>query len=232
MDRDEARRLARELMDAHGLGEWTLTFDRAKRRAGMCRSDRREISLSGPLTEVHSAAEVRDTVLHEIAHALVGPGHGHDAVWRREALRIGGSGRRCSSTAEPTIEGDWVGICPAAHRVTRHRRPARPMSCSRCLPTFDPAHLLEWTYRGEAVPMLAGYRAELARIRARARERPARTEPAAAPLRLGAQVRIVQPGSRYDGVRGVLLKRGRTRFHLRVGEQTLTVPFALVEPAA
>ena len=53
-----------------------------------------------------------------------------------------------------------------------------------------------------------------------------------APLRLGDRVQIVLPGSEYDGVVGTLVKRGRTRYHLRVDHQLMTVPFALVRPAA
>ena len=33
--------------------------------------------------------EVKNTLLHEIAHALVGPGHRHNRVWRQKAREIG-----------------------------------------------------------------------------------------------------------------------------------------------
>ncbi|MFC6287592.1 SprT-like domain-containing protein [Nocardioides sp. GCM10027113] len=230
MDLNEAARLGRWLLDEHGLHDWSLVFDRAKRRAGVCRAGRRQIGLSGPLTEIHPEAEVRDTLLHEIAHALVGPRHGHDEVWRATALRIGCSGSRCSSEDAPAIEGDWVGTCPAGHRITAHRRPARPKACRRCATTFDPAHLFSWTHRGRPAPMLPGYVAELARIRDL--ERVVATQ-AATPVRvrLGDELRIVVPGDRHDGTVGTLVKRGRTRFHLRVGDRVLTVPFSMVEPA-
>jgi predicted SprT family Zn-dependent metalloprotease len=225
MDLTDAARLGRRLLDEHGLHDWTVVFDRAKRRAGVCRPGRREIGLSGPLTAIHPEAEVRDTILHEIAHALVGPRHGHDEVWRATALRIGCTGQRCSSVEAPRLNGDWVGTCSAGHRRTRHRRPERPSSCATCSPTFHVAHLLTWTYRGQPAPMLPGYRAELERLQNPA-PRPATT----APLRLGDRVRIVLPGSKHDGVVGTLVKRGRTRYHLRVGHQVMTVPFALVQP--
>ncbi len=164
MDVSEAGRLGRRLLDEHGLHDWTIAFDRAKRRAGVCRPGRRQIGLSAPLTSIHPEREVRDTILHEIAHALVGTQHGHDDVWRAMASRIGCSGERCSSEDAPSIDGDWVGTCPAGHRRTRHRRPERPSSCTTCAPGFDVTHLLSWTYRGQAAPMLPGYRAELERI--------------------------------------------------------------------
>ncbi|WP_296604047.1 SprT-like domain-containing protein [Nocardioides sp.] len=233
MELEAARRLGRELLDEHGLGDWTLIFDRAKRRAGICRYATRQIGLSAPLTSLHAEADVRDTILHEIAHALVGPRHGHDAVWRRTAVRIGCSGQRCTDPALPSVEGDWVGTCAAGHRITRHRRPVRPGSCAECSPRFSVDTLLTWTYRGEPAVMTAQYRAELARALTRARE----PEPVAdlvqqvAGVRPGDRLQVVAPGSKYDGETGTLVKRGRTRYHLRVGGAVLTVPFALARPA-
>ena len=73
MDVEDAVAVARGLLAEHGLTGWSVVLDRAKTRAGVCRADRREIGLSAPLTALHSPEEVRDTILHEIAHALVGP---------------------------------------------------------------------------------------------------------------------------------------------------------------
>lgn len=231
MDLEAARRLGRELLDEHGLAEWTLVFDRAKQRAGVCRHARREIGLSAPLTRLHPEDGVRDTILHEIAHALVGARHGHDAVWRATALRIGCTGERCTDPELPRVDGDWVGTCAAGHRITRHRRPSRPGSCAECSPTFSAEHLLTWTHRGEPALMTPRYRAELARALARDSD----TEPAptaAVTARIGDRLRVAAPGSKYDGMTGTLVKQGRTRYHLRVGGAVLTVPFALVRPAA
>lgn len=38
--------------------------------------------------------EVTDTILHEIAHALVGPKQGHNHVWRAKCVEIGANPRR------------------------------------------------------------------------------------------------------------------------------------------
>lgn len=202
--------MARAVLDEHGLEDWTVVFDRAKRRAGVCRPDLRQIGLSGPLTELHGEAEVRDTVLHEVAHALVGPRHGHDAVWRAAALRIGCSGRRCTDPEAPSIDGAWVGTCPAGHQLSRHRRPVRPASCSLCARGFSRDHLITWTHRGIEVPLSQEYDA------------------ADPPLRVGERGRVLARG-RHEGTVGTVVKRGRTRFHLEVAGGVLTVPFALVE---
>jgi len=226
VDLDDAARMARALMAEHGLRGWSLVFDRAKRRAGICRYDQRVIGLSAPLTALHGEADVRDTVLHEIAHALVGARHGHDATWRATALRIGCSGERCVSREAPELEGAWVGQCPAGHRVTRHRRPDRPAACRRCGPTFDLAHLLSWTRRGETVAMSPAYQAQLRRLQSRPSGQAALP---VAVLRPGDRARVVAQG-RYHGAVGSVVKRGRTRYHLRIPDGVLTVPFALVEP--
>ena len=114
MEISPALALGRRLLREHGLEHWTVTTDRAKTRAGVCRFASRTISLSAPLTRLHDEAEVRDTILHEIAHALVGPAHGHDNVWRAKAMAIGCSGERTVSTEAPSVEGPWRGECPRA----------------------------------------------------------------------------------------------------------------------
>src|SRR5699024_2059684 len=109
MQMEETRALARELMDRHGLQDWTLRFDTAKRRAGLCRYDRRLISLSKPLTALYTPEQVRETVLHEIAHALAGAAAGHGASWQSIARRIGASGQRCVDPGAPPAPATWGG---------------------------------------------------------------------------------------------------------------------------
>ena len=103
MKREEARVLAHSLMDAAGLADWRFRFDHAKRRAGACTHSTRTISLSGPLTDLYDEGTIRGVILHEIAHALVGPAHGHDAAWKRAARALGApdSARLPSSLPSP-----------------------------------------------------------------------------------------------------------------------------------
>ncbi len=86
--------LALELMQRHGLGDWRFTFDHSARRAGCCIYRDRAIALSLSLATSGSEEDIRDTILHEIAHALVGKRHGHGAIWKSKALEIGCSGTR------------------------------------------------------------------------------------------------------------------------------------------
>jgi predicted SprT family Zn-dependent metalloprotease len=176
MELAEVRRLGQRLMAEHGLVDWSLDFDDAKVRAGQCRFAARSISLSRPLMRLYDEAHVRETLLHEIAHALVGPAHGHDAHWRATALRLGSTGRRCVAEDAPRTAAPWRGTCPNGHVATRHRQPSQPLSCTRCTRTFSPAHLFTWRFEGREVPMSAAYQSaldaltRLDAIRARAAE--------------------------------------------------------------
>jgi predicted SprT family Zn-dependent metalloprotease len=233
-----AAALARRLMNQHDLAEWGLTFDNAKTRAGVCRQATRQIGLSRPLTQLHSDDEVKDTILHEIAHALVGAGHNHDAVWRAKALQIGCSAKRCVDSSSGHLEGDWRGTCAAGHTINRHRRPTRAVSCSVCSPTFDPGALIEWTFRGRQVSMGRAYATDLAELRRRQgmaiaaaahRDRDGGASLPELPLPAGTSVQILGDG-RYAGVFGRIIKRGRTRYHVLTSQGLLVAPPSVVRP--
>jgi hypothetical protein len=60
--------------------------------------------------------KTRDTILHEIAHALT-PGHNHDSVWRAKSIEIGCDGKRCygSDVRAPRA----CGVCCNAYNGRR-----------------------------------------------------------------------------------------------------------------
>lgn len=217
MDLRDAFAMAEYLLQVHELPDWQVEYDAAKRRAGVCRFNERTIGLSAPLTAIHSELEVRDTILHEIAHARVGPRHGHDEVWRAEALRLGSSGERCVSADSPALTTPWLGVCPAGHTVGRHRRPERVMACGECAPRFSLEHVLTWTRHGRPAQMHPNYEAELEAIRAGGARRL---------VPIGRQV-IITGDCEWQGHGGVVVKHGRTSYHLRLPDLSLLrVPFA------
>lgn len=133
MNLDEARTWAMLMLDEHGLIErgWTVTWDNARRRAGVCRYRTRTIGFSRFITEQVPEREFMDTVAHEVAHALVGPAHGHDAVWRRKAVELGGSGRRTHDFFDP--QAPWIGVCEHGKRFNRYKAPRSGATyCCRC----------------------------------------------------------------------------------------------------
>ena len=129
-----ASQLAHELMAAHGLRGWTFAFNRSKRDMGLCRYGPKVIELSVHFVARNSAAAIRDTLLHEIAHALVGPGHGHDAVWKQACLRVGAKPQRVSFEVDMP-DGRWQARCTSCGVVHhKHRKPKRMFGwfCVHC----------------------------------------------------------------------------------------------------
>ena len=223
MEVTRALALGRRLLREHGLDDWTIVADRAKTRAGVCRFGRRQIGISRPMTVLHSEEEVLDTILHEIAHALVGPQHGHDAVWRAKALEIGCSGERCVSADSPRVPGDWVGRCPAGHEKSRHKAPTRLMSCGECSRRFDPRHLFTWTYRGRPASLPPAYASQLAALRIV--EHAAAARPV---LDVGDLVEV--SAGPWEGLVGEVELVGAVRCQVRVGDDLVSLPMEAVRP--
>lgn len=125
MELFEAKELAVRMIAFHGLAEWSFRFNRNKRRLGVCKQDEKRIELSEHYVLRNEKEHVLDTVLHEVAHALVGTQHGHDDIWKAMCRRVGASPSSCSTTAVMP-EGYWQAKCPGcAATFTRHRRPRR-----------------------------------------------------------------------------------------------------------
>lgn len=132
MDTKLAQTVARELVHEYLDDSWGFDWDRAKTRFGCCNYNTRTIRLSLPLTQTNSEADVLDTILHEIAHALT-PGHGHDRVWSKMAISLGANGKRCSKTAKG-VSYKYAGWCQKCNTLAdlRHKK-GRLMKAQRYL---------------------------------------------------------------------------------------------------
>jgi predicted SprT family Zn-dependent metalloprotease len=136
VDLISAQRLAKSLMAEHGLVAWSFKFDRAIRRFGSCWPSRKAITLSWRLTLLNDESQVRNTILHEIAHALT-PGDGHGAKWRAACRRLGIEPERCFTADEvamPTKSASRyeIGCTACAWWHARHRINGRTLVCRRC----------------------------------------------------------------------------------------------------
>lgn len=119
-----ARETARRLMVLHGLATWRFAFDRSKKRFGICSYRQCLIRLSAPLTALNTDAEVTNTILHEIAHALT-PGDGHGRRWQAMAQRIGARPDRCCSDDRAVVnrpKGQYVFKCTACSAEIDYHR--------------------------------------------------------------------------------------------------------------
>lgn len=124
----------REILNDLGLGGWSLGFDRAKQRAGACHQSKQIITLSEHYVRLNEWEEIRNTILHEAAHALAGPGHGHDYAWRNECYKLGISPDRCYDPKNVEMpKGNIIYECPTHGEQHRgHRMPKRTYICRKC----------------------------------------------------------------------------------------------------
>lgn len=152
MNLHEAKVLAIELMQKHDLinNGWRFEFNNRKRSLGLCNQSTKTISLSTIFTSQLPESYVRNTILHEIAHALVGCGNGHNYIWRRKAIEIGCNGERCanlrSEGIELNMESKYKATCKHCKKVYHsHRKRKRASSCP-CSPKsgYDSEYKLEF----------------------------------------------------------------------------------------
>jgi predicted SprT family Zn-dependent metalloprotease len=135
MNRTDAFKLAADLMAQYRLLNWTFRFNRAMRTAGLCKYREQCIELSGPFTDLNTVEHVRDTLLHEIAHALVGPGHRHNFVWQCMARNLGANPAPCcaADAAVPLMRYQATcGQCGYTFSRSRPLRQGRRAWCGRC----------------------------------------------------------------------------------------------------
>jgi hypothetical protein len=112
MNAGDSLNLLQQSLIEHGLSDWTGGLDNARRRFGMCNFSKKHISLSRPLCELNDETEVRDTVLHEIAHALAWKRHGkncgHDKRWKAICVEIGARPQACYDDGVVQPTAPWV----------------------------------------------------------------------------------------------------------------------------
>lgn len=152
MKLNDAAKLAQTLLREHGLAAqgWTFDYDTAVRRFGACHYRPKRITLSAKLVAMNDEARVRNTMLHEIAHALSGHKAGHGPQWVAMARAIGCDGQRLYDSREvATVSRKFTGTCPNCGRqVQRHRRDK--IACGTCCRKFngnkfDAKYLFTWT---------------------------------------------------------------------------------------
>lgn len=166
-----AEQLCKRLMLEHGVSHFGFAWMNGRRTFGYCQFGRLgrqyrhangaalggTIMLSRPLVSLNDETHVRDTILHEIAHALVGPHHGHGRVWKAMAARVGARPERCYHDSVARPPHNWELVCKVHGVVGRRVRRGRSLqACTQCCRArnggrFHADYLLEWRMAGHAI---------------------------------------------------------------------------------
>ena len=132
-----AEKLAKHLMKEWEVGEdWKFVWTNSKRQLGSISQTKMEHVLTGTplrcqlrlsrhLVRNNGETEVRDTILHEIAHIKAGHKAGHGPRWKQWARTVGAKPVRCADGSEVNmVEPNYLVVCTVCGNTTRkvHRR--------------------------------------------------------------------------------------------------------------
>ena len=128
----ETKQLAHIFFELYALQDWEFAFDYAKTRFGKCDYTRKKISLSKHFISINTDLEVRDTLLHEIAHALCGPKTGHGKQWKEKMKELGARPNRCFNGEEVSLpKMKYTVTCPSCSKTFQRSR-KNTIACKKC----------------------------------------------------------------------------------------------------
>jgi len=131
-------------LDASG---WTFAFDRAKSRLGLANFKTKTISISRYMAEAATEDDIRQIMLHEIAHALLPISEGHGERWKNKLRDIGGTGSRLSKN--PYVDKELAARRAARRNKKVSERNAAAKAASEAGITVDIGDVLK--VRGKAM---------------------------------------------------------------------------------
>ena len=136
----EVMRLADRLMEEFGLPDWGFRFNGRRRQLGRCVGPHQgkpgRIELSVHYVDLNDMAHIEDTIRHEIAHALAGPGAKHGPRWVA-ACQLTGANPEVQSDSAQVPMGRWRATCPSCgfvHSKVRKPKYLNIWCCTKCGP--------------------------------------------------------------------------------------------------
>jgi len=138
MDLIEIEKLVKEEISKYPLiSNWEFSWHNKKTILGTCSYYRKTIFLSKAIfTNPQNQAVLKNTILHEIAHALT-PGDKHGKIWKKTFIKLGGSGETCSDV-QCEARDKYTFKCPNCGQVIyKYRKLKYEHACSICCDKFN-----------------------------------------------------------------------------------------------
>jgi predicted SprT family Zn-dependent metalloprotease len=135
---EEARTMGIALMGEHGLISqgWKFGFCNRRGSFGVCDCTLQKILVSKYNLVNLELDELKDTILHEIAHALAWirhgwNGHGHGRVWKMICLEVGAEPTRLKAVKNIVTKSEYTIHCACGTQYEYHRRPKHAVNSGR-----------------------------------------------------------------------------------------------------
>lgn len=150
MNKNDFVRFARKKLNEHGLKNWVVNFNgRIKRAVGKCKPRKKQIDLASTYFIEYgdeiSDEELKDVILHEIAHALDFKRRGtsdHSRRWKQVAREVGANPSRTTQLPRSIKKAvaDWKRECPQCGWTSYyHSKPtAGGKLCPECHESWHP----------------------------------------------------------------------------------------------
>lgn len=138
MELNLCRTYALEKMRQYGLSHWKFTFSNTKRALGDCHPARKQIRISTYHVQGSEEKEIKDTVLHEIAHALDYERNGstsHGPKWKEICLEVGAIPKSQKDNAYTIAKPQYkyTATCPQCGPVGGlNRKGSSKYICKKC----------------------------------------------------------------------------------------------------
>lgn len=111
----EVKALAEKLVSQHCDTKWMIMFNNSTRAIGMCCGTGRYIKLSKAFMKDNNIEFFRETILHEIAHAIDYEQHGyfngHSQIWKNIAYSIGCKEASSQTSTAIAPKGKYTVLC-------------------------------------------------------------------------------------------------------------------------
>lgn len=145
------------MLAARGVTGWKVEFHHTIAFAGRCVYAPKTIKYSIPFMLYANETQIAETIAHETAHAILGPGFGHDSEWAELCVDLGGSGRRQTGYPQPLYNSknfEWIGVCSnCSARTGSNTMPDAPTTCIECKDRVEPlARIHVWYHKEVLVP--------------------------------------------------------------------------------
>ena len=121
-----------KLLKQEGLDGWRVRFNpRLSRALGRCIPSTKTIEYQPRYMEQNAMEQVLSTIQHEVAHAVAGAHHGHDAHWASIARRLGVKNPSAIATGV-TLTRKFTGTCQGCNNQWHRDKRTHGAICPTC----------------------------------------------------------------------------------------------------